>query len=238
MARRKPDAADFARTNGSNVGDLLLPSDPTLITDSDIPTGGDLALQERHTLAAILDTLVAYQDTREMAVTDEDRAEIDSQIARRQQDLIRKVDRYAAVMRRLEVEAGWEKSEAERHGKRRKRYEAAYAFLERYAIEAMQTAGARKLEGQGAALKLRQGPGALVVTSETDIPAEYKAVTVTMPLSLWQAMIEEQRAEMLDRLTLIKADVTVSKEKAKRAIKAGEEVPGADITFEDSLVLE
>ncbi len=195
----------------------------------------DVALQERHTLAAILDTLVAYQDTRDMAETDEDRAAIDAEIATRQQDLIRKVDRYAAVMRRLEVEAGWEKAEAERHARRRKRYEAALEFLERYAITAMQAAGTRKLEGHGAALKLKAGPGVLVVTAECDVPAEFKAVTVTMPLEVWDNLLHSAGATGMDQYI---GSIAVLKNRVKSAIKDGAEVPGCDITFDDGLVLE
>ncbi len=241
MPRRKPDAADFARANGSTVGELLLPSpDPTHISEADVPTGSDVALQERHTLARILDNLVAYQDTLEMVSTDLERDDIKTMIGDLQSELITKVDRYAAVMRRLEAEAEWEKAESDRHGKRRKRYEAAYAFLERYAIDAMHAASTSKLEGRGATLKLRQGPGALVVTSECDVPMEYKAVTVTMPAFLWneiREVVEQSKLKPpIDALSQV--SVSVCKDKAKRAIKAGAEVPGADVTFEDGLVVE
>lgn len=206
------------------------------ITDADVPTGTDMEVQERRTLATILDDLVAYQDTREMAQTDGERAEIAAEIATRQQELIGKVDRYAAVMRRMESEAAWEKSEAERHTKRRKRYEAAYAFLERFAIDVMHAQNVRALEGRGAGLKLRQGPGALVVTAECDVPMEYKAVTVTMPMEVWDDIV--RAAGYTGNLADYDAKVTVSNDRAKRAIKAGADVPGADIVYEDGLVIE
>jgi hypothetical protein len=237
MARRKPDAADFARANGSNVGDLMMPAtDSTMISEADMPTGGDVGQQERRALAVILEDLLAWQDTREMAQTDDDRAALDAGIALRQQELLAKTDRYAAVMQRVEFEASWEKAQAERHTKRRKRCESVLEFLESYAIKAMQAAGVRRLEGRGATLKLQQRPGALVVTSECDVPDEYKAVTVTMPLPLWRDLCHALPQEKLIGITSEAA--VVMKDKAKRAIKAGAEVPGADVTFADSLQVE
>lgn len=240
MPRRKPDAGDFAAANGSNIGELLLPApDPTFISDADVPTASDPAVVERRTLAIILDDLVAYQDTLEMAQSEAERAEIQSQIVKRQAELIGKVDRYAAVIRRLEFEAQYERAESARHAKRGKRYEAALQLLNDYAIAAMQSATVRKLDGQGATLKLRQGPGALLVASEADVPEEFKKVVIKMPLGLWR-----DACRTLDGLTLsliadqATEDYEVMKNAVKSSIKDGEDVPGCDLVFNDSLTVE
>lgn len=235
MARRKPDAADFHVIKESGVSiieDSFLPEDkPLLVSESDIVPSDQ---QERQTLAVILDDLVAYQDTLEMTQTDEDRAAIREAIERHQAQLIAKVDRYAGMMRRLEFEAQWERAESERHAKRRKRYEAVLQRMEEYAVAAMQVQNVRKLEGQGSALKLRQSPGAVVITEEDAVPMRYKSVTVTMPLDVWENLIAAAGATGGSW----RASVATSKDAVKRAIKSGDDVPGADLVFNDSLVLE
>jgi len=238
MPRRKPDASDFSAANGSTVGELRLsaPPDPTLICVADVPTTSDLDRVERRTLAVIIDDLVAYQNTLECATTEADREEIRAIIIERQRELIGKVDRYASVMRRLEFEAQYEKAEAERHTKRRKRYESALQFLNDYAVATMQAQNMRKLEGQGSTLKLHQSPGQLLVLAEADVPAEYKTVTVTLPASVWDAVAEKVRELMGD--PNFAGDVAVCKDRAKRAIKAGAEIAGLDLVFPDSLRVE
>lgn len=196
--------------------------------------------EEPHTLGDILDDLLAWEETMALAPTDEARAEITSEIATRQANLIAKVDRFAAVMRRLEHEAAWEKAESERHSGRRRRYEAAYQRMEAYAIHHMHEANLRKLEGQGAALKLRPGNGAVVITDEAAVPEEFKTVTVTMPLVQWIELM--QAAGLNDPLRYApqsaNASISIPKDPVKKAIKAGREIPGADISFSDSLQLE
>ncbi len=243
MARRKPDAGDFAAQGAHTVGELLLPppaTDEELgITERDLPEAGE-STPTRRSLDAILDGLIAYQDTLELATTEEDRAAIEAAIVEHQAALIQKIPRYVGALRRLEFEAQWERDEAARHTKRQRRYEAATKYLEDYAISAMQRRGIRKLEGHGAALKLRQSPGQLMITDESAVPDDYKTVSVTMPRELWIRILKEVGDPIVKALCVAptREQVTVRKDLAKQAVKGGADVPGVDLVYPDSLVVE
>ncbi len=252
MPRRKPDAGDFSAQGAHTVGalagipfeKLLNPADIDRdlgITEQDLPEAVEQT-PTRRSLDAILDGLMAYQDTLELATTEEDRAAIEAAIVEHQAALIAKVPRYVGALRRLEFEAQWERDEAARHTKRQRRYEAATKYLEDYAVSAMQRRGIRKLEGQGAALKLRQSPGQLMVTDEAAVPNEYKQVTVTLPRELWIILLGELTRRTLDYMTTFagqcREQVTVRKDLAKQAVKGGADVPGVDLVYPDSLVVE
>ncbi len=247
MGRRKPDAGDFAAAGAHTVGELLLPppaADEELgITDQDLPPTVAIAAAEtsiaKRTLDAILDDLCAYQDSLEMATNDAERAEIESAIVEHQAALIAKVPRYVGAMRRLEFEAQWEKDEAARHTKRQRRYEAATKYLEEYAISAMQRRGIRELNGQGAALKLRQSPGQLMITDENKVADDFKVVAVTMPRKLWIRLLKQIAPEDLNSLTIVaREDIQVRKDLAKQAVKGGADVPGVDLVYPDLLEVE
>lgn len=232
MARKRMDQESYG-------GSLATTEPPPLLAAS---AGAAGALEpavtmpsEPHTMAEILEDLIAFEDTLAMAETEDIASEISMAIAERQQRLIAKVDRFAAVMRRMEHEAAWEKAEAARHTGRMKRYQSAYERMEGYAVATMQNQNVRKLDGQGAALKLRAGTGSVLITDEQAVPSEYKTVTVTMPLDVWNSLMV---ASGVTGLVSAKATISVQKEPVKKAIKAGEEVPGADIHFDDHLVLE
>ncbi len=242
MARRKPDASDFAAAGAHTVGELLLPppaTDEELgITEQDLPEAAEQT-PTRRSLDAILDGLMAYQDTLELATTEEDRAAIEAAIVEHQAALLAKIPRYVGALRRLEFEAQWEKDESARHTKRQRRYEAAIRYLEEYAISAMQRRGIRKLEGQGAALKLRQSPGQLLVTDEKEVPDELKTVSVTMPRTIWIQILREIKENTLKVVTMAaREQVSVCKNSAKQAAKSGADVPGVDLVYPDLLEVE
>ena len=74
-------------------------------------------------------------------------------------------------------------------------------------------------------------PPSVAVNDEAAVPADYKAITITMPVPKWEALLDsldlEQRASVLDWAE--KPKVTVSKTAIKKAIDGGAQVPGANL---------
>jgi Siphovirus Gp157 len=84
--------------------------------------------------------------------------------------------------------------------------------------------GVKKLEGRTNTLKKRKCPPSVNVIDEQKIPAEYKRVTVTLPMPQWQALLagtsEDSRNAVLSGLR--KQEITLGLDAINQALNLRE----------------
>jgi len=156
------------------------------------------------TLYEIEDELIVALDTLEM-VPDEQpglKVELEEQIARLIVAEITKVDGVSRMLTHFENQAQLAAQEINRLQDRKRTFERSYERLESCAKLAMEVAGKATLEGVTSTLALRKSPTSVFIHSFDEVPAEYLTV---------------------------KIDRCVNKEKVKRDLKAGVQVPGAEL---------
>jgi len=156
------------------------------------------------TLYEIEDELIVALDTLEM-VPDEQpglKVELEEQIARLIVAEITKVDGVSRMLTHFENQAQLAAQEINRLQDRKRTFERSYERLESCAKLAMEVAGKATLEGVTSTLALRKSPTSVFIHSFDEVPAEYLTV---------------------------KIDRCVNKEKVKRDLKAGVQVPGAGL---------
>jgi len=88
------------------------------------------------------------------------------------------------------------------------------------------------LEGNTTTFSLRKSPPSLApIADESIVPAEYKDATVTVPLVLWEKLLDaipmDTCAELLDGIK--KPGITVRRGEVKSAIVKGEKVEGCSL---------
>ena len=156
------------------------------------------------TLYQIEDDLLAALDALEMVGDEESarKAELEEKIAHLIASEITKVDRVSRMLAHFENQAELAGKEIKRLQDRKRAFERSYERLESCAKFAMEVAGKMKLEGATSTLTLRKSPTSVFVHNFDQVPAEY----FTVKIERW-----------------------VDKEKVKRALKGGIEVPGAEL---------
>jgi hypothetical protein len=87
------------------------------------------------------------------------------------------------------------------------------------------------LEGRTNTLKKRKCPPSVNVIDEQKIPAEYKRVTVTLPLAQWQRLLagtpEDARNAVLSGVR--KQEISLDLEAIKQALNLEQAVEGANL---------
>jgi hypothetical protein len=149
-----------------------------------------------------------------------------------------KRDRVAQFLSHLEAQAAFAKAEIARLQERKAFFERATEKMEGYVIHVIEAIGPDAkgkypiLEGRTVTFSIKDCPPSVEIKDEAAVPADYKAITVTMPALKWEDLLDslelEQRAGLLDAVGKPKA--TVSKTAIKAAIGGGSQVSGADLT--------
>jgi hypothetical protein len=160
-------------------------------------------------LYEIHDHIAALFDTLDGADSPELRAEIESEINRYLEAEIRKVDGVASYLAHCEAQAGFAAQEIKRLQERKALWEQRFERVKQAAIAAMEECGAKKLEGRSSTLSLRACPPAVEILDEDLVPAEYKTS---------------------------KTVVSIDKKALKATLEANAEIPGADLTYRNTLV--
>ena len=162
------------------------------------------------TLYQIEDHLTALIDSVDMVPDDEPGllAELEADIARTLEMELRKVDGVCHMLAHFESHAQFAAAEIKRLQSAKKRYERASERLEAYVRAAMDLAGMRKLEGETSTLAIRTNPAAVYISNFESIPAEFQVISTT---------------------------VSIDKDRVKKALRAGVEVPGAELIHGERL---
>jgi hypothetical protein len=180
-------------------------------------------------LAALLDT--------EEAVSAEMEQQYEIELRETLTQVVEKRDRVGQFRLHLVSQIAVAKSERQRLTERQELYERALDRLDGYITRIIETLGTdpkgkrKKLEGRTLTLGLHGCDKSLNVTDEAAIPAKYKRVTVTLPAETWELMVDsldlDVRAQVLDAVKSPRAEV--DKTRAKADLKAGTEIPGAEL---------
>jgi hypothetical protein len=155
------------------------------------------------TLYEISDHLVALLDTVDLCETDTQRAECEAEIDRTIEAQLNKVDNVNRFFSYLESQTDLAEREIKRIKARGAVFANLYERLEQYVIRGMQIRNLRKIEGDTSKLTLRTNTPGVEIDDEAAVPAKFK--------------------------TIIPATFTIDKRSIKKAIDAGEDVPGAHL---------
>jgi hypothetical protein len=123
---------------------------------------------------------------------------------------LRKVDSFAQFLVHLENQADFASDEIKRLTARKRRLELHHERLSNYALRIMDERGWLELNGETADIRIKRNPPAVNILDADAIPAEFKT---------------------------IRQEVTLDKNGIKARIKAGKEVPGAELTQTRKVVI-
>lgn len=154
---------------------------------------------------SLYDQALALDSALQRMETGEDDAELACALADAQREagaLLQKVDRFAEYMSDLESTAGWAEAEITRLYIRQRNAQKRLQWMKDYAIGVMQQHGWKSMEGNLNTLTLHNNPPSVAITDKDAIPPQY-----------------------LVSKTVIDPD----KNAIKAAIRAGREVPGAEL---------
>jgi hypothetical protein len=194
-------------------------------------------------LYAIEEQILALEETEEM-VTEEQRAEFEQAFKAWITAGAEKVDATGRFMSYIESQIALADAEVKRLAERKQWYQQTLEKRELYVVRVLESLGTdsrgkpKKLEGRTVTFSLRKCPASVDVKDVTLIPDDCKTAAVTLPLPLWQEVMDhlelDLRIQVQDKAKL-RADV--SKTAVKAAIESGAEVSGADlIVGKNSLV--
>src|SRR5271154_4014276 len=117
---------------------------------------------------------------------------------------VEKRDRAAEFIHFCEAMAELAKAEVKRLQVRQKHFEATAERVSGMVLRVLDWLGVKKLEGRTNTLKKRKCPPSVKIIDEARVPAEYKHITVTLPLPQWQDLLarsgEEFRKAVLSRI--------------------------------------
>ncbi len=185
------------------------------------------------TLYSLEENLVALIDTEDLVESEEQHLEILREIAQANDAAIAKRDGVIRMHRHLELQQANIDAEIKRLQALKASYAHAQERFEKYVIRVMDECvpqpkkGCKKLEGSIGVLKLAKKSPAVDIEDEAKIPAQYKNVIVAMDADTWLRFAPEPMVALAR-----KVEYCVKKAEVKEALKAGQDVPGADLPME------
>lgn len=191
------------------------------------------------TLYSAEENLQAFMETEEGGVPAELQEEFALALAGATEAALAKRDNCVRFIRHVESQIEFAKAEKARINEWQKSLEGGLDRFREYlahvvAIHGKQPKGAAKLEGRVGTLTLRKKPDTAQVADEAAVPAGFRRVTVMMPADVWEAI-----AKQMPAVANYPRDESIDKKSLLAALKAGEEVPGAELLFgEDTLVVK
>ncbi len=195
-------------------------------------------------LAEIEDFLSAMVQSAEL-VTDEQMAEYLADLGEASDAALQKRDRCAQAIFRFEemvqlIEA--RRSQLQERMDQLKlmanSVKGAQGRFERYLISIVEAYGAvpkraknKRIEGKVFALALATAPDSVAIENESQVPKEFKKVTVKLDLPIYERLVELGFAQGFTETDMPQGTVEVSKTAVRKALDADQEVPGADLKF-------
>jgi len=214
---------------------------------------GEIIGIDDRTLRVIADDLIAYMETQALlegraaeGVADEEKEELAQQmrevaehVKRLSEELMRKSEAVGYVLDRLENEAALIHSERERLKAKERACECAREWLRKYAASVMQQNGIKRIKTPTRTLFLRESESVEILDA-TQVPAKFQNAEVKLPLWLWDEIVETVEANASVAVCQQTRDLRVKAEPSRtaihKAIKAGEDVEGADLQLNTHLV--
>lgn len=189
------------------------------------------------TLFRVEDHLLALLDSAEL-VAPEQEAEYRRELAEAIQASADKRESFGQYLLYLDALQKTGKAEIDRIKRRIETITNTERRLKRIAVDVIKNWGTdskgkfRHLMGHTVTMFVRALPSSVEIIDDSQVPDEYKRVTVDMPLTLWQRLIRKNSDEQLAELP-IKYTHT-SKELIERALIDGRHVPGTDLRLAGS----
>jgi hypothetical protein len=177
------------------------------------------------------ESLTALLDTAELVTPDQDQAFL-ADLEAALTTATDKRDRVAHRLAKLEVQQAFAAAEIKRLHEFKRSAEAQQEQLEGYVSYVIQRLGKdakgkwRKLEGNSSTMFLRACASSVEITTEADIPLDYKSATVKMSAAMWLDVLNSLNT---DFPLAYETELTVDKRAVKASIDAGVEVPGAKL---------
>jgi hypothetical protein len=181
------------------------------------------------------DALVSLAECVE-TVAPEQEAEFLAEFGRALATAVEKRDRVGQFLSHLEAQAEFAKHEIERLRARKAAFEDAAERIKRYVVRVIEAQGADakgkypKLEGRTVTFSLRKSPATVEIRNEAEVPVDYKAISLTLPVPLFESVMDALDCDLAGRLLdrSRQEDITLDKRAIKAAIDSGTAVPGAD----------
>jgi hypothetical protein len=193
------------------------------------------------TLREIADDIRVWSDTLDSldeGADEQQKAEVMSRLAASITAGRDKAESFGRFVKWLPDEAGRLKAEAERIRIKAKILEAIEQRLREYALNAMKDADTAMIEGHTFKLRSQGTGGKVIIDDEAAIPSKYKRLVVWVNAAIFEqvtrivlaaeGLTEERFADsIMSSFELKQADI--QKSAIEAAVKAGAEVPGADL---------
>lgn len=216
----------------------------------------ELANPSPVTLAQIVDDLQTYHETLEMLEAYLNSSGFDPHEEPETQEAIEdckakieaigaalddKTDAIAAVLRRIRADKEITKSEEARQHRRGKTLDAADEWLCQYTLRVIKEKGIPRLKtALNTLYPLRSE--ATVITDAAKVPLQWKDVEIKLPKWAWeymrdQLLLDAHGVPIREVIQGLQPVESIPLTPIKKAIKAGGEVPGADLKFNTSLVV-
>src|SRR5579862_5665032 len=159
--------------------------------------------------------------------------EIEAALTAYLEGAVEKRDRVAEFIHFCEAMADLAKAEVKRLQARQKHFEATAERVSSMVLRVLDYLGVKKLEGRTNTLKKRKCPPSVKIIDDAKVPAEFKHITVTLPLPQWQGLLagrgEEFRKAVLSGIR--KQETSVELEAIKQALNLEKTVEGADLVI-------
>jgi len=173
-------------------------------------------------LYAIEQELNQFLDT-EALVPEDQLAAFQAAFLEKTQQAIQKRGNCIRAIAHLEAQIAGARSEENRIAAWRGSLESGLARFKDYLVRCIELSGQKKVEADNGSLAIQANPESVEITDAALIPDEFVTVTVKMPAKVYRELGLE-----LDGLD---ATFNPSKSAIKEAIKAGRDIPGADLRW-------
>jgi hypothetical protein len=209
-------------------GPVPAPTAPVEVEAAAPPPTQSLTLYDLEThLAALADSVETVEPDQEQQFLSEFRATLLQAKDKR--------DRVNQFISYVESQAELAAAEIKRLQARKSSYERITERLKGYVVGVIQSLGADakgkfpKLEGNTSSFRIQKNPDSVQITDETAIPSKFKTATITIPLPLWDELLDALDMELSGRIldSIRRPDVAVRNADVKAALKNKEDVPGA-----------
>jgi len=191
------------------------------------------------TLFDLEESLTALLDTQDMVAPDDEQAFL-TDFEAALSTATDKRDRVAGRLAKLEAQQAYAAAEIKRLQAFKRSAEAQQERLEGYVTYVIQRLGKdakgkwRKLEGNSSTLALKACPASVEITSEADVPLDFKRCTVTMAAAQWVDLL--LAVDELGFSLSYQTDLAVDKVAVKSTLQAGVEVAGAKLVTDKTTV--
>ena len=169
--------------------------------------------------------LQAFVDS-EALVPEEQLALFQAEFAAKTREAVVKRTKCIMAIQHLEGQIAHARAEENRIAAWRGSLESGLARFKDYLVRCIELSGQKKVEADNGSLSIQANPESVEITDAALIPDEFQTVTVKMPAAFYRTMVEGY----IDGKD-VSATFNPDKTMIKAALKAGREVPGADLRY-------